>query len=83
MLRLFYRRRRRIVLGFAALPLLQVTGCPDLTASVIQLGGNLATSLAQQVIFSTAGAALQVLLQSFPGSNILRALLGGNAGFFP
>jgi hypothetical protein len=74
------------MVGVAGLPLLQVAGCPagvDPLALTISLASNFANLASQQLIAGFAGQFSQFLLQSFPGSDILRALLGGNAGIFP
>lgn len=77
-----YRRRRRWLAAAAALPLLQTASC-DPTAFFIQFGSNFASSVIQQVLVAGYSAMVSFLLQALPGSNILQALLGGNAGLFP
>lgn len=75
-----HRWSKRLCLAAAALPMLQAAGCdPTL---LLQLGANftniVAVSLGQTLVQST----ISVLLNTFPGSNLLRALFL-NAAFFP
>ena len=81
-----YRLARKIAFFTAALPVVQATGgCDPSTLSSTFLNltfgfiGIIATSVTQTAYSSLS----QALLGTFPGSNIIRALFGGNAGFFP
>ena len=83
-LKRFHRHRRRIAVVAAALPLLQTTGCPpELTSLLIQGGASFASSVTAQVIGTAAGAIAELLLTTFPSSELLRVMFGGDAGFFP
>ncbi len=78
-----YRMRRRILAVSAALPLMQAGGCViDPTGFAIDFATSFGLIVAQGVIGVVTSSIVQLLLRTFPGSDILQALLGGNAGFF-
>ena len=69
-----YRWRKRLILGVAALPVLQTTGgCDPFVLNQVIVQSLLSTGV--QVV---AGSVQQVLLQNFPSSDIIQTLLGGN-----
>ena len=76
-----YRLAKKIAFFAAALPLLQTTCDP--TATFLQIGFGFASIIANSVTQSLYASFSQALLGTYPGSGIIRALFGGNAGFFP
>ncbi len=78
-----YRLAKKIAFFTAALPLLQATGACDPTATFLNIGFGFASIIANSVTQSLYASFSQALLGTFPGSGIIRALFGGNAGFFP
>jgi len=76
-----YRIAKKIALAAAALPLLQTTCDP--TATFLNIGFGFASIIANSLTQSLYSSFSQTLLGTFPGSGIIRALFGGNAGFFP
>lgn len=82
MLARLHRSRRKLLVLTAAVPMLQVTGC-DPAALTVGFLTNFGSIVSQQVVVAGASAVAQIILRAFPGSQILQALLGGNANFFP
>jgi hypothetical protein len=78
-----YRLARKIAFFAAALPLLQATGGCDATATFLNIGYGFANILVNSLTQAAYSSFSQALLGTFPGSPIIRALFGGNAGFFP
>lgn len=69
------RISRKLLLPLAAVPLLQTTGC-DPASLAVQYGASIATQLLQQVAFSAASSFVTLLIQTFPGADLLRLALG-------
>lgn len=80
MLAKWYRWGKRGLLAAAALPLLQMTCDPS--ATLLQIGAGFANIVVTSTIQLFVQTAISTLVNTFPGSNILRALFV-NAGFFP
>lgn len=78
-----YRTAKKIALFTAAVPLLQAAGACDPTATFLSIGYGFANILVTSLTQAAYSSMSQALLGTFPGSPIIRALFGGNAGFFP
>jgi hypothetical protein len=81
-IRRLYRARKMLLLAAASLPLVQTGGCADPISLAASLTSAVGGQIAQGVIIAAISTFAQLLLQAFPGSDFLRAILGGNAGFF-
>ena len=74
MTRRLYRWRKKILLATAMLPIFQATGTCDPFALNDVIGQQLASATLNLVY----GSFVSMLATSFPGANLLQALLGGN-----
>lgn len=75
-----YRWRKRLMLAMAGTPLMMVNGGCD-PFVINQLIGQQLASAAFSVF---VGSIQQVMLRSFPSSDVIQILLGGNRQpFFP
>lgn len=76
-----HRWSRRALFAAAALPICQAAAC-DPTSQLLSIGAGFTNIVAVSLGQSLIQSAISVLLNTFPGSNLLRALLI-NAAFFP
>ncbi|GJQ25824.1 MAG: hypothetical protein HBSAPP02_08560 [Phycisphaerae bacterium] len=69
-----YRWRKKILVAAAMLPLCQTTGTCDLSTIPNLIGQQIASATFSVVV----GSIQQTLLTSFPSSDVIQILLGGN-----
>ena len=70
----FYKWSKRLSLLLAALPVFQATGTCDLNS----IAAGALSEFGAATFGSLVASATTVLLQTYPSSNIIQVLLGGN-----
>ena len=74
MTRHLYRWRKKILLAAAMLPMFQATG----TCDPFAINSFIFQQLASSTLNLVYGSMITTLSTSFPGADMLQALLGGN-----